>query len=173
MRVRGGSLQNCLVVCATKQPNTCEVAAQIANALRLRDVAVDLECSRRVVDIDEYDAVVIGARLCHGRWQTSTKRFLTRHREALLAKDVALFAPGPCGAGQEEYDRSWNRLIKMLHRLGWLDPVRIEVFSDRDLPEEVACCPDGEQSRIAQWCRGLTVSMQSSEREAPHQPDIT
>jgi menaquinone-dependent protoporphyrinogen IX oxidase len=163
-------LHNCLVVCATKQPNACDVAAQIANALRMRNIAVDLECSADVNDIGAYDAVVIGARLCHGRWQTSTRRFLQRHREALLERDVALFAPGPCGAGQEAYDKSWNRLIKMLRRLGWLDPVRIEVFSDRELPTEVACCPAGEQSRIAQWCRSLTVSMNLSDRETPRHP---
>ena len=85
----------------------------------------------------------------------------------------ALFAPGPCAGGQQAYDRSWNRLIKILRRLGWLDPVRIEVFSDRDLPTETASCPDGEQSRIAQWCRGLTVSMHLSDRETPRQPGIS
>ncbi len=68
-------MQNCLVVCATKQDTACEVAGQIANALRLRGVAVDLECSRYVTSLDGYDAVVIGARLCHGRWQRPTKRF--------------------------------------------------------------------------------------------------
>lgn len=166
-------MRNCLVVCATKRPATCEVASEIANALRLRDVAVDLQCSCEVRSIEDYEAVVIGARLCHGRWQRSTRRFLKTHRDALLARDVALFAPGPCGAGQQAYDRSWNRLIKMLRRLGWLDPVRIEVFSDRDLPGELACCPEGEESRIAQWCRSLTVSMHLSDRETPRQPGIT
>lgn len=166
-------MRNCLVVCATRKPATCEVAAQIANALRMRDVAVDLECSSEVTDIGSYDAVVIGARLCHGRWQRSTRRFLKQHRDDLLARDVAVFAPGPCGSGQEAYDRSWDRLIRLLRRLGWLDPVRIEVFSDRDLPGEVAGCPDGEQARIAQWCRTLTVSMHLSDRETPHQRGIT
>ena len=142
-------MRNCLVVCATSRPATCEVAAQIANALRLRGISVDLECSSDVSTIEDYEAVVIGARLCHGRWRRSTKRFLTTNRDTLVAKKVALFAPGPCGAGQKAYDRSWDRLIRMLRRLGWLDPVRIEVFSDRALPEEMACCPDGEGSRIA------------------------
>jgi menaquinone-dependent protoporphyrinogen IX oxidase len=166
-------LRNCLVVCATKQQTACQVAGQIANALRLRGVAVDLQCSCDLDTIDGYDAVVIGARLCHGRWRRSTKRFLKQHREVLQETDVALFAPGPCAGGQQMYDRSWDRLIKMLHRLGWLDPVRIEVFSDGDLPAEAAGCPGGERSRIAHWCRGLAVAMHPSDQEAPRQPGIT
>ncbi len=166
-------MQNCLVVCATKQDTACEVAGQIANALRLRGVAVDLECSRYITSLDGYDAVVIGARLCHGRWQRPTKRFLRQHRAILQAKNVALFAPGPCAAGQQAYDRSWNRLVRMLRRLGWLDPVRIEVFADDGVSDGLGGCPPGERSKIAYWCRGLTVSMHLSDQETPHQPGIT
>lgn len=68
-------MRNCLVVCATKQQSACKVAAEIAKDLRLRDVAVDLECSSNISSLEGYDAVVIGAPLCHGRWQRSTRRF--------------------------------------------------------------------------------------------------
>jgi menaquinone-dependent protoporphyrinogen oxidase len=163
-------MQNCLVVCATKQQSACHVAAEIANDLRLRGVAVDLECSRRVSSLDGYDAVVIGAPLCHGRWQRPTRRFLRRHQATLQGTDVALFALGPCADGQLAYDRSWNRLIKMLQRLAWLDPVRIEVFSDRALPDELSCCVTSETSPVARWCRGLTVAMHLADQESPHQP---
>ena len=166
-------MRNCLVVCATKQRSACEVAAHIANELRLRDVAVDLECSSDISDIGDYDAVIIGARLCHGRWKRSTKRFLRQHREKLLARDVALFIPAPCAAGEKAYNRSWKRLIRMMRRIEWLNPVRIELFSDRELPGEISCCPQGEQSKIAQWCRSLTASMGMSDRQTPNQPGIT
>jgi len=151
-------LRNCLVVCATKSDKACQAAAQVANTLRARGVAVDLECGRDVSDLDEYDAVIIGAPLRHGRWQRAARRFVKRHREILEAKDVAVFVSGPCAGGAEAYDRSWNRIIKTLTRLGWLDPVRIEVFPElehNDLP----CCDPGDQSRVAQWSQNLSVAM--------------
>lgn len=162
-------MQNCLVVCATKQQSACDVAAEIANDLRLRGVAVDLECSRHVSSLDGYDTVVIGAPLCHGRWRRSTRRFLRRHQATLQGTDVALFALGPCADGQQAYDRSWNRLVKMLQRLAWLDPVRIEVFSDRALPYQQSCYVTSETSPVARWCRGLAVAMHLTDHEAPHQ----
>lgn len=165
-------MRTCLVVCATKQKAACQVAGQIANTLRLRGVAVDLECSRDITSLDGYDAVVIGAPLCHGRWRHATRAFLRRHRGALESKDVALFIPGPCGTGQAAYDRSWNRLIKMLRHLQWLDPVRIEVFPEEEGDGPAACCPSGDESRVAYWCRSFAVSMHLTDREMPHRPGI-
>lgn len=166
-------MRNCLVVCATSQRNACEIASQIANELRLQDISVDLECSREVHDIRGYDAVIIGARLCHGRWKRSTKRFLKRHRQDLLARDIALFVPAPCAAGEKAYNRSWKRLVAMMRHIEWLNPVRIELFSDRQLPREIECCPQGERSKIKQWCRSLTVSMHRPDQQTPDQPGIT
>lgn len=165
-------MRSCLVVCATKQQAACKAAAQIANELRLHHVAVDLECSRHISDLAGYDAVVIGAPLCHGRWQRATRRFLKRNRNSLQRADVALFAPGPSAGGQEQYDRSWNRLIKMLRRLGWLDPVRIEVFSNDKLSDELSCCIPDDSQRIAHWCRGLAVSMHLDDQQSRDRPGI-
>jgi hypothetical protein len=58
----------------------------------------------------------------------------------------------------------------MLQRLAWLDPVRIEVFSDRARPDEPSCCVTSETSPVAEWCRGLAVAMHLADQEAPHHP---
>lgn len=159
-------LRNCLVVCATKSKMACQAAAQVANTLRARGIAVDLECGRDVISLDGYDAVIIGAPLSHGRWQRPARRFVQRHREMLEAKDVAVFVSGPCANSAEAYDRSWDRIIKTLTRLGWLDPVRIEVFPELEL-DELPCCDPGEPSRVARWSRNVSVAMRLSDSDTP------
>lgn len=159
-------MRTCLVVCATKSARACDAAARIANTLRARGVAVDLECGRDVSDLSGYDAVVVGAPLCHGRWQRAARRFVRRHRMMLEATDVAIFVSGPCDDG-DAYDRSWNRVIKILTRLGWLDPVRIEVLPEHDL-HELSCSKPTNGSRAARWSQNLSVAMHLSDSDAPH-----
>jgi menaquinone-dependent protoporphyrinogen IX oxidase len=151
-------LRSCLVVCATSRESTCRVGAEIANALRLDGIAVDLECGRDIEAFDDYDAIVLGAPLCHGRWGRETMRFLRRHRQSLQEKDVSVFALRPCNPDSRAYDRAWDRIIRVLTRIGWLHPVRIEVFPDVDA--ELSCC---DQTEISRWCRSLEVSMHLTE----------
>lgn len=159
-------LRNCLVVCATKADRACQAAAEVANTLRARGVAVDLVCGRDATNLDGYDAVIIGAPLSHGRWQRPARRFVRRHRELLEAKDVAVFVSAPCAKGADVYDRYWDRIIKVLTRLGWLDPVRIEVFPELEL-EELHCCDPADESRISRWSRNLSVAMRLGDSDPP------
>lgn len=159
-------MRTCLVVCATKSNTACQAAAQVANTLRARGIAVDLECGRDVTALDGYDAVIIGAPLSHGRWQRAAKRFVRAHRDLLEAKNVAVFVSGPCAKGADAYDRSWDRIIKVLTRLGWLDPVRIEVFPELEL-HELPCCDSAEESRVSRWSRNLSVAMHLTDSDAP------
>ena len=158
-------MQRCLVVCASRRERTCRVGAEIANSLRVRGVAVDLQCGREIGDLDQYDAVVLGAPLCHGRWGRETMRFLRLHREALQSRDVAVFALRPCDVRRSTYDWAWNRIIRILTRLRWLDPVRIEVFPDRDLAPAIC---EAERGEIDQWCHTLDVSMHLTDDDVSH-----
>ncbi len=158
-------MQRCLVVCVTKDDVACQAAADVANALRMRGIAVDMECGHGVASFAGYDAVVLGAPLCHGRWERAVWRFLRRHREALEGQNVALFTSNACDGNQRSYDKAWSGTIEMLTRLGWLVPVRIEVFSTTNVKVPRSACdtpPD-----IGRWADNLVISMRLSDRDIP------
>lgn len=162
--LKEGSLQSCLVVCVTQADLACQAAADVANALRLRGVAVDMECGRDLSSFAGYDAVVLGAPLCHGRWDRAVWRFLRCHREALEGRNVALFTSNSCDGTQSAYDRAWTGTIKMLTRLGWLVPVRIEVFAEPGVAAGSRC---GTQPDVERWADNLVISMHLSDDDIP------
>lgn len=151
-------MRRCLVVCVTSGRSACQTAADIANALRIRGVAVDLACGNDACDFSTYDAVILGTPLSPHGWRRSAWRFLRRNRTALEAADIALFTMGAGGAGTS-YDASWSCTIKMLSKLGWLVPVRIETF-DCDRREDRA-------TRISSWANNLVVSMHLTAGDVP------
>lgn len=156
-------MRNCLVVCATNENTACQAAAQVANSLRTRGVVVDLECGNDVADLDGYDTVVIGAPLGHRRWQRAARKFVRRHRELLESKDIAVFVSSP-DVNASSYDRAWDRIIKTLTRLGWLDPVRIEILPE---PPDPRCCETGDASRIDRWSQNLSVALHLPDSDGP------
>ena len=58
--------------------------------------------SRKVCTLAGYSAVVLGASLYMFRWYKDTRRFLSRHREALTQRSVAIFALDPLTTGNEK-----------------------------------------------------------------------
>ena len=84
-----------LVAYATKYGSTQEVAETIAAALREGGQTVDCQPAKEVRSLDGYGAVVLGAPLYMFRWHKDAKNFLSRHRQALTARPVAVFAMGP------------------------------------------------------------------------------
>lgn len=152
-------MRRCLVVCVTASNSACRTAAEIANELRVRGVAVDLACGAATYDFSAYEAVVLGTPLARRGWRRHMWRFLRRNRTALEAADVALFTLG-IGGARRSYDLSWSCTIKMLSKLRWLVPVRIETF-DRH---------DDEATRISSWANSLVVSMHLADGDVPHLP---
>ena len=69
---------------------TAGVAKEIADVLG-RQHMVDLQTLSSVHSLDRYDAVVIGSSLRAGRWLGAMNKFLTRFREPLSRKPVAIF----------------------------------------------------------------------------------
>jgi len=84
-----------LVGYATRYGSTQEVAEAVAAALREGGLEVDIRLLREVRTLAGYSAVVLGAPLFMFRWHKDALRFLSRHREALLERPVAIFALGP------------------------------------------------------------------------------
>jgi menaquinone-dependent protoporphyrinogen oxidase len=80
---------------------------------------------------------VLGAALYMYRWHKDARRFLSRHREALIERPVALFALGPVHDphDEEEWQNSRAQLDKELAKFPRLTPVAVELFGGRFDPE--------------------------------------
>jgi menaquinone-dependent protoporphyrinogen oxidase len=73
------------------------------------------------------------------RWHKDARRFLSRHRQALTERPVAVFALGPVQDphNEEEWQNSWSQLDKELANFPWLAPVALEMFGGKYDPEKL------------------------------------
>ena len=126
-----------LVGYATRYGSTQEVAEVIATTLRESGLAVDILPLRDVRTLAGYKAVVMGAPLFMFKWHKEALSFLSRHREALIARPVAVFALGPTHEpyDEEEWKDSRAQLNKELAKFPWLTPVALEMFGGKYDPE--------------------------------------
>jgi menaquinone-dependent protoporphyrinogen oxidase len=128
-----------LVGYATRYGSTQEVAEAVAAAMRESGLAVEVKPVRDVRSLEGYGAVVLGAALYMYRWHKDARRFLSRHREALMERPVALFALGPVHDphDEEEWENSRAQLDKELVKFPWLTPVAVELFGGRFDPQKL------------------------------------
>ena len=68
-----------------------EVAEEIARTMSDADCEVDVIPADRVVDIEAYDAVVIGSAIHASQMHPSVLAFLDKYRDTLVNKRVAYF----------------------------------------------------------------------------------
>jgi menaquinone-dependent protoporphyrinogen oxidase len=126
-----------LVAYATRYGSTQEVAEAVAATLGERGIEVELQPMREVRTLDQYRAVVLGAPLYMFRWHKDALHFLERHRTALMARPVAIFALGPFHADEKEFQGSREQLDKELAKFPWLAPGVIQIFGGKFDPEEL------------------------------------
>ena len=128
-----------LVGYATRYGSTQEVAEAVAATLRECGLAVDVQPVREARTLTGYGAVVLGAPLYMFRWHKDARRFLSRHRQALMERRVAIFALGPVHDphDEQEWQDSWSQLDKELARFPWFAPVARELFGGRYDPEKL------------------------------------
>lgn len=126
-----------LVAYASKYGSTQEVAEAIAVTLRENDLLVDLKTMREVKILEEYTAIVLGAPLYMLGWHKEARGFLSRHREALTKRPVAVFALGPLSDEENEWKEVRAQLDKELAKFPWLTPIAIEVFGGKFDPEKL------------------------------------
>jgi menaquinone-dependent protoporphyrinogen oxidase len=117
-----------LVAYATKYGSTKEVAEAIAARMREQGVETDLLAAKEVRSLDGYDAVVFGGALYFFRLVREGRRFLSRHRETLRAKPLAVFGMGPLEDTEEQYAGARGHLQKALDKDTSLAPVAVAVF---------------------------------------------
>jgi menaquinone-dependent protoporphyrinogen oxidase len=127
-----------LVAYATRYGSTQEVAEAIAATLRERGLAVDIQPMRQVRTLDQYHAIVLGAPLYMFHWHKDALHFLARHREALTARPVAIFALGPFHADEKEFQAVREQLDKELSKFPWLTPRAIAIFGGKFDPQKLS-----------------------------------
>jgi menaquinone-dependent protoporphyrinogen oxidase len=132
-------LTSVLVAYATRYGSTQEVATAIAATLREQGLTVDLQSARDVREVKPYEAVVLGAPLYMFRWHKDARRFVSRHRQALVERPVAIFALGPVHEphDEEEWQDSWSQLDRALAKYPWLTPVAREMFGGKYDPDRL------------------------------------
>jgi menaquinone-dependent protoporphyrinogen oxidase len=122
-----------LVGYATQYVSTKEVAEAIAGTLRESGLEVDLQPLSKVRTLESYSAVVLGAPLLMFHWHRDALTFLSRHRNALSERPVAIFALGPTHEPHEdaEWKSSQEQLDKELAKYPWLKPASIKLLGGK------------------------------------------
>lgn len=136
-----------LVAYASRYGSTQEVAEAIAAELRESNLEADLKPMRKVEELEEYTAVVLGAPIYMLHLHKDARAFLSRHREALTERPVAIFALGPFHDEEEEWKEVREQLDKELEKFPWLKPIDTEIFGGKFDPAKLRF-PDSLIARL-------------------------
>jgi menaquinone-dependent protoporphyrinogen oxidase len=126
-----------LAAYATRYGSTREVAEAVMAVLRDQSLNVELQPARTVRSLEAYGAVVLGAPLYMFHWHADALRFLSRHRNALVVRPVAIFALGPWHDDEKERQEARGQLDKELLKFPWLTPAAVEVFGGKFDPAKL------------------------------------
>jgi len=127
-----------LVGFATRTGSTKEVAETIAATLREDGLSAICQPMHQVRTLEGYGAVVLGAPLYMFRWHKDAKHFLSRHRQGLRERPVAVFALGPFHDDAKEFQDARAHLDKELLKFPWFAPVAIEIFGGKFDPTKLS-----------------------------------
>jgi menaquinone-dependent protoporphyrinogen oxidase len=163
-----------LVGYATRYGSTQEVAEAIAATLREGGLAVDCRPLKEVKTLEGYSGVVVGAPLYMFHWHKDAKNFLSRHRQAITARPVAVFAMGPLKDEAKDWQDVRAQLDKELLKFPWLAPVAAEVFGGKHDPakltfphnlipalKQMPATDIRDWTAIRAWAIGLAAKLQT------------
>lgn len=88
---------NVLVTAASKHGSTAEIATVIGRELLARGVETAVVDPDGVLDLDDFDAVVLGSAVYAGHWLEPAKALVDRLGDQVAARPVWLFSSGPLG----------------------------------------------------------------------------
>jgi menaquinone-dependent protoporphyrinogen oxidase len=140
-----------LVTVASRHGSTHDIAAGIADTLRMRGIEADLRDTGEIDSLDGYDAVVLGSAVYMGAWLAEARHFADSHRAQLGARPLWLFSSGPVGPDDRASQgdpRGVAELARAIHArdhhvfAGKLDPRRLG-FGER-LIGKVVHAPEGD-----------------------------
>ncbi len=131
---------------------------------------------RRLKDVqtlEGYTAVIVGAPLYMFRWHKDARSFLSRHRQAFMARPVAVFAMGPLRDEAKDWQDVRAQLDKELGNFPWLTPVAAEVFGGKHDPakltfphnlipalKQMPASDIRDWTAIRAWASGLAAQLQ-------------
>jgi menaquinone-dependent protoporphyrinogen oxidase len=120
-----------LLTYATRFGSTQETAEFIAVTLRESGLVVDTKAMKDVKQLDNYEAVVLGAALYNTKWNTDAHQFLVQHQKSISQLPVAIFTLGPLSASDAARRNSRRQLDKELTKYPWLKPIAVEIFAGK------------------------------------------
>jgi len=86
-----------LVAVASKHGSTREIAEVLAEELRALGLVDDVREAVEVIDLDGYDAAIVGSAVYMGNWLPEARQLIERYRSRLATIPVWLFSSGPIG----------------------------------------------------------------------------
>jgi menaquinone-dependent protoporphyrinogen oxidase len=95
-------LMRVLVAYASYYGATREIAAKIFETLTDNGVEASLRSVDDSLDLEGFDAFVLGSAIHAGRWLKPAAQFVTRNEAVLRKHPVWLFSSGPVGPGADK-----------------------------------------------------------------------
>lgn len=89
---------NFLVATASRHGSTVQIGEAIGEVLREAGLAVDVTTIDQAIQVDRYDAAVIGSAIYMGNWLPQAREFVERNIAALDTMPVWYFGSGPVGS---------------------------------------------------------------------------
>ncbi len=130
--------QKILVAYASSYGSTQEIAEEIARTLRQEGQEIDLLPAKNVRDLNLYDAVFLGAPIYMFRWHKDAVRFINRFQRTLTnGLPIAIFAGGPFGSTNDEWDEVSKNFMQILSQFDWLKPLTVEIVGGRFDPNKL------------------------------------
>lgn len=152
-----------LVGYASKAGGTAGLAEWIGEALEHSGASVDVVPTNEVIDVEPYDAVIIGAALYVFRWHADARRFVKQHTKALRLVPVWLFSSGPLDGSATEKDIPPVRSVrKAMDRIGARGHM---TFGGRLLPGGKSALPVGDwrdRSHVEGWVKEIVGELADS-----------
>jgi menaquinone-dependent protoporphyrinogen oxidase len=155
------AMSKILVVYATRQGGTEEVAATVADVLRSGGAEVDLLTVEDSPELAAYDAVVLGVPLYMGRFLKAGRRFMRDNAAALGERPLALFVLGPRG-DEKSRASAQQQLDRALGKSGLPKPQSIAMFDGEIRPDRLRFpfnrMPEGDWrdwDAVREWAKGL------------------
>jgi menaquinone-dependent protoporphyrinogen oxidase len=129
-----------LVAYASRFGSTVEVAKAIAAVLVQEGATIETMHVKSVIDLNSYDAVIVGAAIQYDRWMAEAAEFVRTHQEILRTLPVAYFFT--CLTLSKQSEKAQRQAMSYGEKLGALvpqvEPVDVGRFAGvlryRDMP---------------------------------------
>ena len=168
---------NILVAVASRHGSTQEIAYAIAGELSANGCAASVYTVDPGIDLNPYDAVILGSAIYMGKWLPEAQAFVDRNTSRLKSKSVWLFSSGPLGAPDPRPIEDLTDLPAFLEATGARDhQVFVGKLDKRQLGvgERLAVklvkAPEGDfrdWDAIREWAQEIAAALT---QEAPARP---